>query len=428
MPPATRPARQLTTTFVFALLAAACGPEVPKPAATTIGPEGGTVELTGAKLTIPAGALGQPTAIGIRQTETPPPSGMTAQSPLFEFAPPGLQFAVPATVTLAFTGAPSGLAVYWSKADGSGFESLGGTIDGSSMTAPVTHFSAGFVGATAGGNGPPTGQMGGTIQSGPLSLTGAVTVLVDAAVLPPRGITTDGTNLYLAAMPAVLKVVIATGEATILAGDSMREGTTDATGTEARFGETKQITTDGVHLFVTDGDRIRKIVIATAAVTTLTTGAVALGITTDNTSLYFSTASTVPAKVFEVDPASGEKTALGESGSSGLTTDGASLFILHYHGVRRMALAGGAPAELAGGDVPCRSTDATGPAAKFCAPLAITSDGTNLYVGEGPNVRKVVIATGEVTTLFALEGSIKGLTTDGTSLYATVGRRVLRID
>jgi len=77
----------------------------------------------------------------------------------------------------------------------------------------------------------------------------------------PYGITTDGTNLYVVdkGNNRIRKIVISTGAVTTLAGSS--QGSTDATGTSARFYRPRGITTDGTNLYVSDSDihRIRKI-------------------------------------------------------------------------------------------------------------------------------------------------------------------------
>jgi len=77
----------------------------------------------------------------------------------------------------------------------------------------------------------------------------------------PMGITTDGTNLYVSDKNnhRIRKIVISTGVVTTLAGSS--EGSTDATGTSARFYNPRGITTDGTNLYVSDylNHKIRKI-------------------------------------------------------------------------------------------------------------------------------------------------------------------------
>jgi len=78
----------------------------------------------------------------------------------------------------------------------------------------------------------------------------------------PRGITTDGTNLYVADYDnhRIRKIVIDNGTVTTLAGSSF--GFTDHnTGTSAQFYYPWGITTDGTNLYVADymNHRIRKI-------------------------------------------------------------------------------------------------------------------------------------------------------------------------
>jgi len=116
--------------------------------------------------------------------------------------------------------------------------------------------------------------MGGSIQGTALSLTGEVTTFAgssygstdatgtSASLYEPMGITTDGTNLYVADTPnhRIRKIVISTGVVTSLAGSS--QGSTDtATGTSASFYEPMGITTDGTNLYVGDfgNHKIRKI-------------------------------------------------------------------------------------------------------------------------------------------------------------------------
>jgi hypothetical protein len=83
--------------------------------------------------------------------------------------------------------------------------------------------------------------------------------------------TTDGTNLYVVDQDdhTIRKVVISTGEVTTIAGGPGQQGYVDGTGSAARFHFCRGITTDGVNLYVVDDQTIRKIVIATGAVTTI---------------------------------------------------------------------------------------------------------------------------------------------------------------
>jgi uncharacterized repeat protein (TIGR02543 family) len=122
----------------------------------------------------------------------------------------------------------------------------------------------------------------------------------------PAGLTTDGTNLYVADTSnyTIRQVVIATGAVTTLAGTAGSLGSDDGIGGAASFNMPVGITSDGGNLYVTDMDNhtIRQIVIAAGAVTTLAgtagspgsddgSGAGAsfntpVGIATDGTDLY----------------------------------------------------------------------------------------------------------------------------------------------
>jgi sugar lactone lactonase YvrE len=78
-----------------------------------------------------------------------------------------------------------------------------------------------------------------------------------------------------------------------------------------------------------------------------------------------------------------------------------TLYFTGTSSVRRWVAATGQVDTLAGKEGSNGSTDATGSAARFYWPRGITSDGAgNLYVSDTYNhtIRKVVIATGEVTT------------------------------
>jgi len=71
----------------------------------------------------------------------------------------------------------------------------------------------------------------------------------------PGGVVSDGTNLFVADTynKTIRKVVIATGVVTTLAGTARLGGSTDGTGSTARFNSPHGMTTDGTNLFVTDG-------------------------------------------------------------------------------------------------------------------------------------------------------------------------------
>lgn len=258
--------------------------------------------------------------------------------------------------------------------------------------------------------------------------TGAVTTLagngsmgaldgtgISASFDFPHGITTEGKNLYVTDQDnhTIRKVVISTGVVTTLAGSPGIEGSTDGTGTAARFNRPGGITTDGTNLYATDlyNATIRKIVIATGVVTTLA----------GNTGFRGWNDGTGSAASFWAP--------------SGITTDGTNLYITDdgNHLIRKVVIATGVVTTIAGTRGVRGSTDGTGKAALFSTPRGITSDGTNLYICDyGNTIRQMAIATGVVTTISGSASNAgfadgmgsearfntpEGITTDGLSLY-----------
>jgi len=324
--------------------------------------------------------------------------------------------------------------------------------------------------------------VGGTVQGSALTLGNEVTTLAGSAAgfadgtgtaalfRLPYGITTDGKNLYVAdtVNHAIRQIVIGTGVVTTLAGStSAVSGTADGTGSAARFNDPIGITTDGTSLYVADfsNHMIRRILIATGEVTTVAgaatlgsadgVGAVARfknpeGITTDGTNLYVTDSGNHTIRKIVI--ASGAVTTLAGTGlagavdgagtaasfatPAGIITDGSKLYLTDSanHNIRQIVLASGAVSTLAG-SVTSGSSDGTGSAARFNAPVGITSDGINLYVADSNNnlIRQVVIASGAVTTIAGSGTAGKndglgsaatfslpnGITTDGVSLFVT---------
>jgi hypothetical protein len=230
-------------------------------------------------------------------------------------------------------------------------------------------------------------QMGGAIQVGPLNLTTAVTTLAgttlnsgsldatgtSARFNNPFDITTDGTSLYVADTlnHTIRKIVISTGVVTTLAGTALTSGTTDGTGTAARFYSPYDITTDGTNLYVSDtlNQTIRKIVISTGVVTTL---------------------AGIPGSVGSLD---GTGTAARFHEPIGITTDGTNLYVADWvnHTIRKLVISTSAVTTLAGSAGTIGSTNGTGAAARFYYPMGITTDGTSLYVADLYNhtIRKI---------------------------------------
>ena len=97
----------------------------------------------------------------------------------------------------------------------------------------------------------------GTGSSGSANGTGT-----SASFSNPSGITTDGTNLYVADHDnhLIRQIVISTGVVTTVAG-TVSSGSANGTGTSASFNNPHGITTDGTNLYVADMSNhlIRKI-------------------------------------------------------------------------------------------------------------------------------------------------------------------------
>jgi len=257
----------------------------------------------------------------------------------------------------------------------------------------------------------------------------------------PQGMTTDGTFMYVADYlnNVIRRINPATGAVTLFAGSTAgTSGSADGTGTAARFLRPYDITSDGTSLFVTDYNNctIRRIVISSAAVTTLAgtvgactnpvdgTGSAAnfsspQGITTDGTSLYVTENTSVRRIVIAtgavttfagstnvtVGHVDGVGTAARFNNLEGITTDGTNLYVVDqaYNDVRKIVIATATVSSMAGdfSGATAGSVDGTGAAAKFNKPFGITTDGTNLYIVEqyGNVIRKLVIASAVATTL-----------------------------
>jgi hypothetical protein len=217
----------------------------------------------------------------------------------------------------------------------------------------------------------------------------------------PIGIATSVGNVYVADSNNVVirQIVISSGVVTTIAGTAAMGGSADGTGAAARFGYPWDMTTDGTNLYVTDNGNanIRQIVVATAAVTTL---AGVAGVT---------------------GGADGIGAGAQFSGPQGLTFDGAGNLFVDDAGnndVRKVVIASRAVTTVASIST-TGAVDATGANASFNHEFAAASDGAgNLFIADGGNdtIRKIVLATGAVTTLAGLANV--GGSADGTGAAA----------
>ena len=207
----------------------------------------------------------------------------------------------------------------------------------------------------------------------------------------PYGVTFDEAgNLYVAdtSNNTIRQIAISTGTVTTIAGAAGSAGYHDGTGAAAQFNSPQGITTDGTNLYVADFGNctIRKVVISTGEVTTLAGSAGTWGYS-DGT---------------------GANASFNEP--IGITTDGTNLYVAEFGNriIRRIVISTGEVTTIAGRAGTWGSNDGTGANASFSSLGGITTDGTNLYVADSNNntIRQIVISTGAVTTIAGSAGTL----------------------
>jgi len=116
-----------------------------------------------------------------------------------------------------------------------------------------------------------------------------------------------------------------------------------------------------------------------------------------------------------------------------IASDGTNLYVTDAtaNNIRKIVIATGVVTTLAGSTTGASGIlDATGTAARFNFPNGITTDGINLYVADTDShtIRKIVISTGKVTTLAGTAG-VSGVAdaTSGTSASFTYPGGVCRM-
>jgi len=241
----------------------------------------------------------------------------------------------------------------------------------------------------------------------------------------------SGDFLYFIGGDSTIKRIdLATGDLTIFAGgigsgSNTKVGTTlelwkDGPGNLAEFYQPSAAWADGDYLYVVEPNNhtLRRIRFSSAEVSTL---------------------AGLPALCCYLDGPATQARLMVQNGWG----DGNYLYMTDsaWNVIRRVRVTDGETSTLAGNPIwpqvfNMPSIDGVGAGARFSQPLGIWGDGENLYVTErtGRVVRKIVIATGEVTTLagkantsgsqdgvgsaarFAFPGAIWG---DGTFLYVS---------
>jgi hypothetical protein len=220
-----------------------------------------------------------------------------------------------------------------------------------------------------------------------------------------------GTALFVTGhgdfFPSLFREAVATATSSDLAPWN-QTGLVDATGPAARFDFPADLASNGASLYAADNARIRKVVIATGAVSTVARGldAFTSGVALSGGTLYVSDAHRVRAVVL----GTGQVSTLARLGTTAndVTVAGGDLYVVGGDcALYRIPVATGTPSVFAGMPGACGSADGTGTAARFgadatcpaCPPQGVASDGTNLYVADHLAIRKVALGSAVVTTL-----------------------------
>jgi sugar lactone lactonase YvrE len=258
--------------------------------------------------------------------------------------------------------------------------------------------------------------------------TGEVSTVATGLTYPTAVVYDGSGNLFVTdGEYTIRKVVIATGEVTTFAGLPPQQGATAGTGGQS-FVLPAGIASDGAgHLFVvdTDGQAVRKVAVATGNVTTLAdptrayprprgvayAGAGTLLVSDLDLGVIVKVPIATEAGSLVAGGSKGEGIQDGTGAAArfsfpeGVTSDGAgNAFVADFYGqtIRKVVIATGEVTTLAGSSKAYGSADGKGQDARFSQPLALVYDGVDsLFVADTANatIRKVVIATGEVSTL-----------------------------
>jgi sugar lactone lactonase YvrE len=250
----------------------------------------------------------------------------------------------------------------------------------------------------------------------------------------------DGSRLYVVSNDALVRQVdVATGAVTTLAGHAGSTGTADGIGSAARFKLPDAAVADGRgSLYVSDSGNhtIRRLELATSAVTTLAgtpqmsgstdgTGSAArfnnpTGLAVDGNALYVAdagnhairridlTTSAVTTWAGQPEASAGAIDGVGTAAKfsmpAGLASDGQGhLYVADAgnHVIRRIEISTVEVSTVAGTAGQAGITDGAGALARFDQPNALVVSGSSLFVVEffNEDVRRIDLSTAQVTRL-----------------------------
>ena len=208
---------------------------------------------------------------------------------------------------------------------------------------------------------------------------------------------------------------LTTNLVTTLAGVGGLIGSTDGIGAAARFSEPRAvaISADDSFALVGDGTGVRRVELATAAVSTIFSGDRLwdLALSEDGSfALVIVDGVTGDYAIKRLDMASSAITLVasfpaGTPRSVVISRDGSFALVADYveNVIYRLALPSGTLTLLAGdATAPCISSDGVGAAARLCHALglSLSSDGSfALFTDNNVNVRRISVADGAVTTI-----------------------------
>lgn len=207
-----------------------------------------------------------------------------------------------------------------------------------------------------------------------------------ASFTETRGVTIAGAYAYVGSGSAIRRIHMATGAVSTLAGSLTVRGYVNASDpTAVRFDQIIDLATDGTYVYSTDGGAIRRTSIATGATSKVTNAPgprIAYGPGRFLYTLWTSGEPGNPAlAVYKLDPLTGAWTALYEAPTlgRGLATDASSVWITRGGELVRIDATTGAAATVA---------------SNIGSPTTLTSAGNYLYASYGTHLRRIDKATG----------------------------------
>jgi hypothetical protein len=200
---------------------------------------------------------------------------------------------------------------------------------------------------------------------------------------------------FFSVVPSILSVA-AELQVNDFAGSADNSGSSDGPARDARFFAPFGASIDSGNLYLADyvNSTVRKISLAAASVTTLAG----------------------KAGTFDAIDGAAAVARFGEPVGIWAQNDAVFVSDAYYNTIRSISADGNVTTIAGSASAPSGFSDGVGSLAQFRSPAGIWGDGTNLYVCDSLNftIRKIVIATGQVTTLAGLarvQGQNDGVST-----------------